>query len=84
MVNAGSGIQLTARDLLRVGQLVLQHGKSGTTQVVPSTWIDDATRPKFTWRATYGQQTQVSYGYLFWVADSPAIPVAPERTASPW
>jgi CubicO group peptidase (beta-lactamase class C family) len=76
MVNAGAGIQLTARDLLRLGQLVLQHGKSGTTQILPSTWIDDATRPQFTWRATYGQQTHVSYGYLFWVADSPAIPVA--------
>ena len=76
MVNAGSGIQLTARDLLRIGQLVLQHGKSGGTQIVASTWIDAATSPKFSWRDTYGQQTNVSYGYLFWVADSPAIPVA--------
>jgi CubicO group peptidase (beta-lactamase class C family) len=76
MVNAGSGIQLSARDLLRIGQLVLQHGKSGGTQIVASTWIDDATRPKFAWRDTYGQQTNVSYGYLFWVADSPALPVA--------
>jgi CubicO group peptidase (beta-lactamase class C family) len=76
MVNAGSGIQLTARDLLRIGQLVLQRGKSGATQIVPSTWIDDATRPQFAWRNSYGQQTNVSYGYLFWVADSPALPVA--------
>jgi CubicO group peptidase (beta-lactamase class C family) len=76
MVNAGSGLQLTARDLLRLGQLVLQRGKSGAAQLVPSAWIDDATRPQFTWRATYGQQTNVSYGYLFWVTDAPAIPVA--------
>jgi CubicO group peptidase (beta-lactamase class C family) len=76
MVNAGSGIQLTARDLLRIGQLVLQRGKSGATQLVPASWIDDATSPKFNWRDTYGAQTSTSYGYLWWVAATPATPAA--------
>ena len=76
MVNAGAGIKLTARDLLRLGQLLLQHGKSGTVQLVPSPWIDTATTAKFPWRSSYGQQTSVSYGYLFWVADAPATPAA--------
>jgi CubicO group peptidase (beta-lactamase class C family) len=76
MVNAGAGIQLTAPDLLRLGQLVLQQGNDGATQLVPASWIDGATTPKFAWRAAYGQQGNVSYGYLFWVADAPATPVA--------
>ncbi|HEV8443978.1 MAG TPA: serine hydrolase [Steroidobacteraceae bacterium] len=76
MVNAGSGIQLAARDLLRVGQLFLQRGQSGTLQIAPAAWIDDASKPKFAWRDTYGAQASTSYGYLWWVADSPAIPVA--------
>jgi len=76
MPNAGSGIKLTARDLMRLGQLVLQRGKSGTVQVIPSASIDAATTAKFPWRSSYGQQTNVSYGYLFWVADAPATPAA--------
>ena len=74
MVNAGSGIQLAARDLLRIGQLVLQHGQSGTAQVVPSAWIDATSAARFPWRDTYGAQTNTTYGYLWWLADAPATP----------
>ena len=72
MVNAGSGIKMTATDLLRFGQLLLQKGKSGTQQVVPESWIDAATAPQYTWRSTYGAQRGTTYGYLWWVAQPPA------------
>jgi CubicO group peptidase (beta-lactamase class C family) len=54
MVNAGSGIKITATDLLRFGQLLLQRGRSASRQVVPESWIDAGTAPQFTWRDTYG------------------------------
>jgi CubicO group peptidase (beta-lactamase class C family) len=54
MVNAGSGIKMTATDLLRFGQLLLQRGRSASRQVVPESWIDACTAPQFTWRDTYG------------------------------
>jgi CubicO group peptidase (beta-lactamase class C family) len=72
MVNAGSGIKMTATDLLRFGQLVLQRGRSASRQVVPESWIDSGTAPAFTWRETYGAQRGTTYGYLWWVAQSPA------------
>ncbi len=72
MVNAGSGIKMTATDLLRFGQLLLQKGRSGTQQVVPESWIDAGTAPQFTWRETYGAQRGTTYGYLWWVAQPPA------------
>lgn len=72
MVNAGSGIKMTATDLLRFGQLLLQKGRSGNQQVVPESWIDTATAPQFTWRNTYGAQRGTTYGYLWWVAQPPA------------
>ena len=50
MVNAGSGIKMTATDLLRFGQLLLQKGRSANQQVVPESWIDAGTTPQFTWR----------------------------------
>jgi CubicO group peptidase (beta-lactamase class C family) len=72
MVNAGSGIKMTATDLLRFGQLVLQGGRSGNQQVVPESWIETGTTPQFTWRDTYGAQRGTTYGYLWWLAEPPA------------
>src|SRR4051812_29305176 len=37
------GICATARDLARIGQLLVDHGVCGDTQVIPSGWIDDIT-----------------------------------------
>jgi len=72
MVNAGSGIKMTATDLLRIGQLLLQRGRSGSRQVVPEAWIDAGTTPQFGWREQYGAQRGTTYGYLWWVAQPPA------------
>jgi CubicO group peptidase (beta-lactamase class C family) len=72
MVNAGSGIKMTATDLLRFGQLLLQKGRSGTVQLVPESWIDTGTTPQFSWRETYGAQRGTTYGYLLWLAQPPA------------
>jgi CubicO group peptidase (beta-lactamase class C family) len=73
-VNGGSGIELTARDLLRFGQLLLQEGRSGAREVVPASWIAEMTAPRFSWRNRYGAQSGVTYGYLWWVADSAPTP----------
>jgi CubicO group peptidase (beta-lactamase class C family) len=72
MVNAGSGIKMTATDLLRFGQLLLQGGKSGSQQVVPESWIETGTTPQYDWRDTYGAQRGTTYGYLWWLAQPPA------------
>ncbi|HKU16246.1 MAG TPA: serine hydrolase [Steroidobacteraceae bacterium] len=72
MVNAGSGIKMTATDLLRIGQLLLQKGRSADRQVVPESWIDASVAPQFTWRQTYGAQRETTYGYLWWLAQPPA------------
>lgn len=76
MVNGGSGIAFTARDLLRFGQLVLQGGRSGTRQIVPVDWVRAMTTPQFGWRETDGPQAGVSYGYLWWTTDGPPVPAA--------
>lgn len=43
-VNAGSGIDLTPRDLARIGQLMLQEGRSGDQTLVSEGWVTSATR----------------------------------------
>jgi CubicO group peptidase (beta-lactamase class C family) len=72
-VNGGAGIKLRGRDLLKFGQLFLQHGWSGDRSVVPQAWVDAATRPRFAWRRAMGPLSHVTYGMLWWVSDdSPA------------
>ncbi|WP_426369373.1 serine hydrolase [Pseudocolwellia sp. HL-MZ7] len=44
-------------DLLRIGLLVLNKGKINGEQVVPESWIEDATRPS---------ADNPNYGYLMW------------------
>jgi CubicO group peptidase (beta-lactamase class C family) len=74
MVNGGSGIQMSAHDLLRFGQLMLQRGRSGGRQVVPESWLEAGTVPQFPWREIYGAQRGTTYGYLWWIAQPPATP----------
>src|SRR5262249_42984656 len=69
-VNAGAGIQLKGTDLLKLGQLYLQRGWSGTTSVVPESWVDQSSSPQFSWRdPDDGGLQSVTYGRLWWVSD---------------
>lgn len=70
-VNGGAGIDLRAQDLLRLGQLFLQRGRSGDRQIVPPDWVTLAAQPHYGWRRTVGPLSQVTYGYLWWVSDTP-------------
>ena len=78
-VNGGSGIDLRARDLARLGVLMLQDGISGTTRILPEGWVAAATQPSFTWRSTYGPLSALSYGRLWWTDDQ-----APSRIYMAW
>jgi CubicO group peptidase (beta-lactamase class C family) len=54
--------RLTARDLARLGYLVLRDGNWNGTRIVPSGWIEQSTRI-YTENARDG----AGYGYLWWI-----------------
>jgi CubicO group peptidase (beta-lactamase class C family) len=58
------GLNLRTRDYARIGQLVLQKGMWGGTQIVPADWIAQSTVPS----APGG----VLYGYQWWMPDAPS------------
>lgn len=60
----GGGLQLTARDFMKFGQLMLNHGKWNTRQIVGTKFATAATSPQYHLRNIY-------YGYLWWVEDVP-------------
>jgi CubicO group peptidase (beta-lactamase class C family) len=37
----GGGFCATARDFAMIGDMVLNHGRHGSQQIIPSTWIND-------------------------------------------
>ena len=64
--HTGGGLLMSTRDLARVGYLVLRRGRWNGTQVVPSEWIAESTRPRVTPTYRLGGRTS-SYGYLWWL-----------------
>jgi CubicO group peptidase (beta-lactamase class C family) len=53
----GAELYLTARDLARFGQLLLQKGRWDDRQLVPEEWVAESTSP----------QGREFYGYLWWL-----------------
>lgn len=54
-------LAVSARDLMRVGQLVLAGGRWGSSQIVPLSWVERSTAA-----LTPGAQFGLDYGYMWW------------------
>ena len=65
--NGGAGLSLRTRDLAKLGELVLQRGRSGTAQIVPAEWVDASITPS--WAAVGGLPATgtLDYGRLWWL-----------------
>ena len=65
VTHAGGGLRLRPRDMLKIGQLVLNGGNWRGVQVVSERWIRESTAPLITNVTTFGTWP-ASYGYLWW------------------
>jgi CubicO group peptidase (beta-lactamase class C family) len=59
-----SGLRMRPRDLAKIGQLMLQRGAWNGAQIVPASWIAEATAPQINGSGLY------FYGYQFWLGRS--------------
>jgi CubicO group peptidase (beta-lactamase class C family) len=57
----GTGLRLSSRDLVALGQLALDRGTHQGRQVVSRTWIEASTSPKVE------VDDETEYGYLWWL-----------------
>lgn len=60
--SAASGLRMTARDLGRIGQMILDDGRAGSRQVVPKSWLTETFAPGV--RTSSG----LRYAHFWWQA----------------
>jgi CubicO group peptidase (beta-lactamase class C family) len=69
--NGSAGLQITPRDMLAIGELVLGQGRYHGQQVVSSAWVEAATRAQVSTGAN-GLSHGSGYGYGWWVGQGAA------------
>lgn len=60
----GNEMLMTPRQMVRFGELYLNHGQSGSRRVVSAQWVKDSFVPRG--KSDYSDQT---YGYGWWMRD---------------
>lgn len=70
--DGGSGISMSAYDLAKIGQLLLEEGTlyekgESATEVIPSRWLETVWKEQF----DLGDEAQSSYGYFWWTKAMP-------------
>ncbi|MFH5882800.1 serine hydrolase domain-containing protein [Halalkalibaculum sp. DA3122] len=58
-------IWMSARDLARFGLLYLRDGQWNDKQVIPSSWVETSTKPRF--RNILGDNIPAHWGLLWWI-----------------
>ena len=70
-------MNLSTRDMARIGYLMLREGNWAGRQIVPRDWVHESTRA-FTRRTEMNPERRrtgpFGYGYLWWVFDNPELP----------
>ena len=62
-VTAGWGLCLTGKDMAKIGDMVLNEGRSGGRQIVSADWIGEMIKPHLKLGRMFGN---MEYGYLWY------------------
>lgn len=65
LVVAASGLRLTARDMARFGQMIVDRGRVAGQQIVPAGFVADSLAAHVQTEAEF---LPAEYGYLWWIA----------------
>jgi CubicO group peptidase (beta-lactamase class C family) len=68
IANGSAGLQVSTNEMAALGQLILDRGRVGATQVVPAEYLDAATSAQIETRIA---SEPPAYGYGTWVGSDP-------------
>ncbi len=70
---AFTGLRMRPRDLLKLGQLVLDKGQWQGRQLVPADWIEESTRAHIStgFKSPIMPDEEIGYGYQWWTGHVP-------------
>ena len=60
---------LSARDMARLGLVMLRGGEWNGRQVVPAAWVKESTKERVPGSAV-GRGGELGYGYLWWIPET--------------
>ena len=63
IAQGGGGLGLRSRDLIKIGQLMLDGGRHDGQQLLSKAWVDTMFKP----RSVALADLNVEYGYLWWI-----------------
>jgi CubicO group peptidase (beta-lactamase class C family) len=61
-----SGLHARTEDVAKLGLLYLQRGRWNSAQLIPGTWVDEATSTQIGTPGEPGPDWQQGYGFQFW------------------
>lgn len=64
--NGGTGLQLTTRDLAKIGYLIVQQGHNGESQIVSAQFVQTSTTNSRSGNGSMGGFSRLGYGQLWW------------------
>jgi len=70
--SAAAGLRLTARDLAKIGSLVLHGGRWNGKQIVPEGWVERSGKRIVQENGDWSKNGTWGYGYQWWVGDLPS------------
>ena len=59
----GGGLRISSRDLIKIGELMVNRGKYKEKRIVNEAWIDEMLTPRVVALA----DREIEYGYLWWI-----------------
>lgn len=73
--NGAVGLELTPRDMAKLGFLFLNDGVWDGAQIVSSSWVQAATSPQSSGTSAAGVSLgQAAFGYFWWVTEVSGLP----------
>jgi len=72
----GGGLQMTARDMAKIGWIYLNHGSIGGKQILPNEWIDlSISKHTEFMNQSWGEFHNYNFGFLWWIGNLKEYPV---------